>query len=474
MSTRPVPRSVPPAPSGAPRRVAVSTAFDDLRRPERALLDDCVHCGFCLPSCPTYVLWGEEMDSPRGRILLMDAADRGGQGLTAPAVAHWDACLGCMACLTSCPSGVQYDRLIEATRAQVERRFRRPLGDRLRRRLLFAVLPHHARLRPLALALAVARATGLQRRLRRSSLWRRAPGTLRAAEALAPTLELRSLRASPPVVSPAVERPRLRVALLLGCVQRAFFGDVNAATARVLAAYGCTVLAPHDQGCCGALELHAGREEEARRRARALVARIERLDVDRLVVNSAGCGSALEGYGHLLRDDPIWGPRAAALAERVRDVSEVLDELGPPPGLRPLPLAVAYHDACHLAHAQGVRAEPRRVLAAVPELRLVEIAEGDLCCGSAGVYNLLQPAPAADLGARKAANVRLAAPDALAAGNPGCLIQIGAALAADGPPLPAFHPVELLDASLRGLDVGTLLAARRRLAASAGRPALPR
>ena len=426
------------------------TAFDVRNPPEPDLIDDCVHCGFCLPTCPTYALWGEEMDSPRGRILLIDRAERGEAGLDAQTVQHLDSCLGCMACVTACPSGVRYDRLIEEARAQVERRFERPPAERARRQVLFAVLPHRRRLAPLAAGLVAYRASGLQRALRRSGVRDRLPAPLRAAEALAPTLPAAALGAGPPLRTPPRGPRRLRVALLLGCVQRAFFGDVNAATARVLAAYGCEVVAPGDQGCCGALELHAGRDEPARERAWRLVSRLERLGADVVVTNAAGCGSALKEYGHLLADEPEHAAAAAAFAARVRDVSEVLADLEPPADLAPLRLRVAYHDACHLRHAQGVADAPRAVLAAIPGLALVELAERDLCCGSAGVYNLLQPATASELGERKAANVVATGAEVLVTANPGCLMQIKTALEVRGTPLQLLHTVELLDASING------------------------
>ena len=376
----------------------------------RPLLDDCVHCGFCLPTCPTYQLWGEEPDSPRGRILLMDLVEKGELAITDTVVEHWDRCLGCMACVTSCPSGVRYDALIESTRAKVEREYRRPRSDRWRRSALFAVLPYHRRLRPAAYALALHL----------------------PAPKIAPRLKLSRIRQQPPVRTPAAAEPRMKVAMLLGCVQRAFFGDVNAATARVLAAYGCEVLAPRDQGCCGALELHAGRAPAERRRT-ALLDRLQALQVDRIVVNSAGCGSALKEADH----------PAAAL---VRDVHEVLAELGPPRRLGRLDLRVAYHDACHLGHAQGVRAEPRAVLQAIPGVQLLEVPDADICCGSAGVYNLLQPEAAAELGRRKAAAIDALGADVIAAANPGCLIQITAYLERR---IETLHPVQLLDRALR-------------------------
>lgn len=433
-------------------------AFDDHNPPARGLLDDCVHCGFCLPACPTYQLWGNEADSPRGRILLMDAATRGELPLTAELVHHWDACLGCMACVTACPSGVHYDRLIEQTRQQVERRYHRTRLDRTRRAVAFALLPYPRRMRAAAVALLLYRRAGLRRLLRGRG----------GVTALAPAIPAAAVTARTPARLPAAHttaEPRRRVVLLTGCVQHGLFGDVNAATARVLSAYGCEVISPRGQGCCGALELHAGREATALRRARALLDQLDSppgAPTDALIaVNSAGCGSVLKEYGTLLATCDA--DRAAAFAARVRDVSEILADLGPPPAaLHPLPLRVAYHDACHLAHAQGIREQPRTALTAIPGLDLVPLAESDMCCGSAGIYNLVQPAAAAELGRRKAAHIREASPDALAAANPGCLLQIDAHLdRASG--VPTFHPIELLDASLRGMSAGALLRNRRRL-----------
>jgi glycolate oxidase iron-sulfur subunit len=460
-----VPLALPPVPI----TTLPHTAFDRHNPPARELIDDCVHCGFCLPACPTYVLWGEEMDSPRGRILLMDAAERGQIPLTATLVGHWDACLGCMACETACPSGVRYGRLIEQTRQQVERRHRRPLRQRALREALFAILPHPLALRGTAAALCAYRASGLQRALRSRGIVGRLPAPAQRVDTLAPALSARGLLARAPRHLAPAGLPRMRVAMVTGCVQRAFFGDVNAATARVLAAFGAEVVAPR-QGCCGALELHAGRETAALRRARALIVALERAGADRIAVNSAGCGSVMKEYGELLAADPAWATRAARLAAQVADVSEVLSELGVPAGaLQALPMRVAYHDACHLAHAQRIRAQPRQLLAALPGVELVALDEGDMCCGSAGVYNALQPQAAEELGERKAVRIRRAAPDAVAAGNPGCLTQIDAALRRIGEPIPTFHPVELIDASLRGIAAQSLLAQRRALLASAGR-----
>jgi glycolate oxidase iron-sulfur subunit len=442
--------------------VTPPAVFDAHHPPARALLDDCVHCGFCLQACPTYQLWGEEADSPRGRILLMDVALRGTVELTAELVRHWDRCLGCMACVPACPSGVRYDRLIEQTRQQVERRWRRSRSDRLFRDALFALLPHPRRMRGLARLLLLYRTSGARGLVRRTGLLGRLPARLQLLESLAPPLEAAALRETPPALLAARGERRMRVALLSGCVQHAFFSEVNAAAARVLAAWGCEVVTPPRQPCCGALELHSGREAAALRRARALVEGLEAAGADRVAVTSAGCGSALKDYGVLLADDPAWAARAARLAASVRDVTELLAELGAPPRLSPLPLRLAYHDACHLAQAQGIREQPRDLLAGIPGVELVPLPPGEACCGSAGIYNLVEPEAAGELGRRTAERVLAAAPQAVAAGNPGCLLQIGSHLSARREPLPLFHPVELLDASLRSLDAADMLRARAR------------
>jgi glycolate oxidase iron-sulfur subunit len=428
-------------------------AFDLHHPPDQALIDDCVHCGFCLPTCPTYVLWGEEMDSPRGRIYLMEIGLQG-ETMDDQMVRHFDQCLGCMACVTSCPSGVQYDKLIEATRQQVERRHPRSRRDRAFRALIFRLFPYPRRLRLLRGPLRLYQRTRLGTLLRRAGLLGRLPARFGAMERLLP--ELGPVEPLPEVTPAAGERRR-RVGMLTGCVQRVFFPEVNAATARVLAADGCDVVAPAAQGCCGALSMHSGREAEAQAFARDAIATFEAAGVDEVVVNAAGCGSTMKEYGHLLRDDPAWAERAAAFSARVRDLSELLAELGSVAERRPLPLKVAWHDACHLAHAQGVRTQPRQALAAVPGLEVREIAEGEICCGSAGIYNLTEPQPAGELGDRKAANVLATGAELLVTSNPGCLMQISSAIRRRGDHLPVAHVAEVLDASIRGADPGSLL-----------------
>jgi glycolate oxidase iron-sulfur subunit len=431
-------------------------AFDEHKPPAAALVGDCVHCGFCLPTCPTYVLWGEEMDSPRGRIYLMGVGLEG-EPLSESMVGHFDACLGCMACVTACPSGVQYDRLIESTRAQIERNYERPLRDRLIRAAIFATFPYPKRLRLLRGPLRLYQRSGVQRIVRRSGLLGRLPDGLGAMDALAPPLgPATAYRPLPSHVAANGER-RATVGFLIGCVQGAFFPGVNAATVRVLSLEGCDVVIPRDQGCCGALSLHSGRHLEAKRFARRVIETFEAAGVDHVVVNAAGCGSSMKEYGQLFADEPEMAARAAAVAAKVRDIAEVLIEIGPAAERHPLPMAVAYHDACHLAHAQGVRAQPRALLAAIPGIEVREIAEPELCCGSAGVYNLLNPGAAIPLGDRKADAVLATRAELLVTANPGCLMQVTAALARRGAAMPMAHTVEVLEASLLGSPVTSLL-----------------
>jgi glycolate oxidase iron-sulfur subunit len=421
----------------------VTGIFDATRPPSVKLADECVHCGFCLPSCPTYALWGEEVDSPRGRIHLIKMGLDGEVALDATYLKHFDRCLGCMACVTSCPSGVQYEPLLEATRAQLERHGPRRRGDRLFRRVLLTVFGNRTLLRLAALGGFLYRRLGVAALLGALGVLRILPRRLRALESLLPDVDAGAAVASLPARTDAEGAPRLRVALVQGCVQSVFFRGVNEATLRVLAREGVAVEVPPAAGCCGALSGHAGDDEGARRRARALIAALEPLDrFDHVVINSAGCGSALKHYGRLLADDDAWAARAVAFEAKVVDVVELLDGLEPRAPRGPLPTRVAYHDACHLAHAQGIKAAPRRLLRSVEGLELLEVPEGELCCGSAGLYNLTQIDAAEALGQRKAGHIAGLGADIVVAANPGCLLQIRKHLP-EGPEL--LHPVELLD-----------------------------
>ena len=404
----------------------------------REYTSDCVHCGFCLPTCPTYVLWREEMDSPRGRIHLMDATLDGAVALSPTVSQHFDRCLGCMACLSSCPSGVRYDRLIESTRAAVEREVPRPASERVVRGLMFRLLPYPDRMRAA---------------LRLAPLGRHAPMPKRFRPLVEMAPRWRG-RGRVPVLTPAAGGRRARVGLLTGCVQSAVFPDVNAATARVLAADGYEVVAP-PQGCCGALSLHAGRLEEGKAFARRLLGAFD--DVDLVVVNASGCGSHLKELGWLLEDD-----RAAVFAAKVRDVGEVLADTPARAARHPLAMRVALQDSCHLRHAQQLPLASRGALARIPALDVAEPAEQDICCGSAGIYNVVQPDAARELGDRKAAHILATGAQAYASANPGCLVQVSAALNRAKQPLPALHPIELVDASIRGVPAGRLRTTARR------------
>ncbi len=397
----------------------------------------CVHCGICLPQCPTYRVLGEEMDSPRGRIYLMRAAAEGRLDLTSTFARHLDLCLGCLACETACPSGVPFGRLLEATRGQfARRRVRAPGTEPATLGLFLEWFPYPRRLAPALRVLRLYQRSGLQGAVR--SLGLLAPfKRLAAMDALLPRLAGFTVL---PKLIPAKGRRRGRAGLLVGCVQRFFHPEVNRDTARLLSAAGFDVVVPRGQGCCGALHLHAGRLREFRRLAGRFMAAFDG-DLDVIVANAAGCGSALKEYGHWLDDGD-----ARAFSAKVRDVSEVLAESELPFG--PLAETVTYHDACHLAHGQRIRAEPRELLRRIPALRLVELAESDLCCGSAGVYNLLEPRIAADLGQRKAERIRETGARIVVAGNPGCLMQIAQHCRAGGLEIEVVHPVSLLARAL--------------------------
>jgi glycolate oxidase iron-sulfur subunit len=417
--------------------MASEKAAETLDSPETlTAIRSCVHCGICLPQCPTYRVLGQEMDSPRGRVYLMRAVAEKRLDLTDGFRRHLDLCLGCRACETACPAGVPFGSLLETSRVEIERRGR-PLRERWLPALLFAVFPHPERLRALLGVARLYRRAGLQRVVRATGLLRLLP----RVDAMDRLLDDVPEPVALPEHVAAHGRSRGRVALLTGCVQRHLFADVNRDTARLLALAGWDVVIPRAQGCCGALDLHAGRVDALRARATALAAALPS-DVDWIVTNAAGCGSAMREYGHWTADEAV-----GRLASRTRDVSELLADADLPLG--PLPLTVAYHDACHLAHGQKVRAAPRALLGKIPELTLVPLADSELCCGSAGVYNILEPDMAERLLEHKIRRIIESGARVVAAGNPGCLLQIASGCRRRGLEVEVVHPVTLVARAAR-------------------------
>ena len=419
-------------------------------------LSACVKCGFCLPTCPTYLLWGNEMDSPRGRIQLMRAVEEGRAPIGDTVIRHLDRCVGCMACVTACPSGVDYTQLLESFREQIGQSPQRGVTDRIWRRLLFAVLPYPRRLRLMKVPLVGYR--GIWSLVESLSLLQRFPRWFTALADLGCSINPDGFTGSWPKQIPAVGVSRAKTGLLTGCVQRVFFDPVNRATVRTLTAEGCEVVIPSQQGCCGALSWHAGLNDQARRLAKSVIESFERSNVDHVVTNVAGCGSVMKTYRQLFEGDEKWATRAEAFSRKVKDISEVISDLTPTRARRhPLDIRVAYHDPCHLLHGQALRDQPRSLLASIPNLNILPIPEDNVCCGSGGAYNLLQPVAAADLGDRKIEQIRTVNADIVATSNAGCLLQIQAAGRRATHEPPVLHPIQLLDASIRGLSVNELL-----------------
>ena len=401
----------------------------------------CIHCGLCLGSCPTYLETGNENDSPRGRIHLMRGVQDGRLPLDAPVVRHIDLCLGCRACEAACPSGVQYGALLEATRDHIERHHRRGWFQRfLRRFVIERIFPFPWRMR---LALLPAKF------LLRAKLTGWLPRFAQDALALVPE-DAREVRL--PETSPAdPQPPRGRVGFISGCVMSVMFGPTNASSVRLLNRAGCDVVTPATQGCCGALYAHSGRLAEARDCARHNIAVFERLTLDAIIINAAGCGSTLKEYGHLLHDDPQWRDRAAAFSAKVKDLSEWLaaGEFKVQGSTFKVEGRVTYHDACHLAHPQRITKPPRELVRAVAGAQFVELPESDVCCGSAGSYNLTEPEMAARLQRRKIENILKTGARCVVTTNPGCLLQIRAGLAAAGASdVEALHLADFLERNL--------------------------
>jgi glycolate oxidase iron-sulfur subunit len=416
--------------------------------PSPDLLQRCVHCGFCLPTCPTYAVLGVEMDSPRGRIRLMETVWQGRVDVRSdPFEQHMYGCLDCRACETACPSGVEFGKLMEGARSQIEAARPRSLTERLVRRVAFkGVLP-----RPAVLG-TFAHFSVLSKRLGAAAILRAIGTRIRLARRLAALLELVPDRASSralPAVYPARGTARGRVALFTGCVMRAAFADTNAATARVLARNGFEVIVPDAQNCCGALHAHAGERTDARALARRNINSLESLEVDAFIVNAAGCGAALKEYGWLLKDDAAWSERAERFAARVKDASEFLGDAGLTALPGPLRTRVAYDDPCHLLHGQRIREQPRALLAAIPELQLMPLTEADWCCGSAGTYNVTQPELSAKLLERKVGHITTSGAQLVVTANPGCQMQIAAGLRAVRAPVTVVHLMDLLDRAYR-------------------------
>lgn len=422
--------------------------------PAAAKIDTCVHCGLCLNVCPTYQELGYEPDSPRGRVYLIKAVAEGRMEIGPTFEEHIYNCLDCRACETACPSGVPVGSLIEEARGQIEAaRARSGLGGFLRRLFYRSIFPYPGRVRLLNRVGYLAQRSGLLGWLRRRRFFGLLPAHLAQMEAVLPPFSPRCSSETLPLELPPVGERRARVGLLTGCIMDALFADVNWSTARVLQANGCEVVVPRAQNCCGALAVHGGERATAKLQAKRNIDAFEAARVDAIIVNAAGCGAALKEYGELLADDPEYHARADAFAANVRDVSEFLAELGPRRPEHPVEATVAYHDACHLAHGQRVRAQPRQLLRLIPGLRLVELPESDRCCGSAGVYNITHPDMAQRLLDRKVDNVPAAA-DVVATGNPGCILQIRLGARQRGRPFDVLHPVTLLDRAYHGSAAG--------------------
>lgn len=430
--------------------------FDGKNPPQQELIDSCVHCGFCLSTCPSYRVIGKEMDSPRGRIYLMNAINKGEAQLNEATIPHFDSCLGCLACVSTCPSGVQYDQLIAATRPQIERNQPRNLAEKFIRFIIFNLFPYPQRLSLFIPLLWLYQVSGLQKLVRATGILNKLFPRLGAMESILPKINLNSLNNKLPDVIPAQGEKRYRVGVILGCVQRLFFSPVNEATVRVLTANGCEVVIPKNQGCCAALPAHQGQENQAQIMAKAMIDSFANSDVDAIIINAAGCGHTLKEYGHILADDPEYRETAKEFSSKVKDIQEFLIEVGLTAKINPLTekeLTIVYQDACHLLHGQKISVQPRQLLQKIPLVQLKEPLDAALCCGSAGVYNMLQPEVAEELGKQKVINLLNTGAQLIASSNPGCSLQITKHLELIGKVIPLKHPIELLDYAIRGITL---------------------
>ncbi len=427
--------------SGPVNQTRRQSAFDAADPPEEKKYLECIHCGLCLPSCPTYLEMGNEMDSPRGRIYLIRMADEGKIGITDSFVKHMDACLLCRACETACPSGVQFGSLMEKARGQVERKYKRRLSQKLLRRFILSVFPYPDRVRAMLKLGRSSQRLGLRRLVIHGGLSK----SLQIMEELLPPPDEVPADIPLPRVTPAEGTPKFRVGLLTGCVQQVLYPQVNAATVRVLARNGCVVVIPREQGCCGSLQAHEGGLEPAKAFARKTIDAFEQAKVDYVIANAAGCGSMMKGYADLLKEDPPYAHKAETFGQRVRDALQFLHQIGANGRYGPLPLKVTYHDACHLVHGQQIRNEPRALLRSIPGLQLVELKESDFCCGSAGIYNLLEPEYGGRFLERKVDNIVATGAEIVTTANPGCELQIAMGLRKRNITMKVLHPIELLD-----------------------------
>jgi glycolate oxidase iron-sulfur subunit len=443
-----------------------ATTFN-LQQPLDKVVDTCVHCGFCLSTCPSYRVLGNENDSPRGRIYLMDALNKADDDarqipLSPTTVSHFDSCLGCLACVTICPSGVGYDKLIAATRPQIEQQHQRPLVEKIYRQLIFSLFPYPDRLRLLLWPLLVYRQSGLQQLVRSTKLLPKVSPHLAAMESVLPAFTAADLTVTYPEKIAATASPKAdpkkhyRVGMVLGCVQRLFFDRVNQATIRVLTANGYEVVIPPSQGCCAALPQHQGQTEQAQTLARQMVDSFRGLELDAIIINAAGCGHTLKEYGDILAGDTTYQHLGEEFSHQVKDIQEFLasiDFIAPLNNISDRPLPVVYQDACHLLHGQKISVQPRDLLKRIPQVQLLEPVDAALCCGSAGVYNMLQPEVAEELGQQKVTNLVNTGASIIASANPGCSLQISKHLAEQGRDVPVYHPIELLDMSIRGVQL---------------------
>jgi glycolate oxidase iron-sulfur subunit len=423
---------------------AARSGFTGEDRPRWEEYSRCVHCGLCTNHCPTYRELGLEMDSPRGRIYQMVAVDEGRLAIGASFVKHIDRCLDCRACETACPSGVEYGKLIEGARAQIEQNYRRPWAQRTLRRLAFHNLfPYPSRLRLAGRILHLYQASGLQELVRQTNFL--GDSRLAQLDSLAPNAESPDFFSQIGKTFPAIGPRRFRVAFHSGCIANFAFARLQEATIRVLQRNGCEVVVPAGQICCGAVHVHAGVRDKARELARRNIEAFEREKFDAHLTNAAGCGSTLKEYGELLHNDAAWAARASAFSAKMKDVTEFLAEAGLTSSLAPIDAVVTYQDSCHLLHGQKVKQAPRALLTAIPGLHFVELPHSDLCCGSAGIYNVLETDISLRLLSDKMDYANSTHAAIIATANPGCLLQLRAGVARHGHGQEVVHVIELLD-----------------------------